>query len=82
MATDDEVRIWVRDTGPGIAPQDRERIFERFGRAETGRGSDGSGLGLAIVTAIAQAHGGLVELDTEVGAGARFTIVVPREVTS
>lgn len=77
-ADDDEVRMWVRDRGPGVAEQDRQRIFERFGRAEIGRGSEGSGLGLAIVSAIAAGHGGRVELDSEPGQGATFTLVLPR----
>ena len=77
-ATAREVRMWVRDDGPGIAAHDRERIFERFGRAETGRGAEGSGLGLAIVRAIAHAHGGRVELASEPGHGATFTLVLPR----
>jgi len=81
-ATDHEVRMWVRDDGPGVAAHDRERIFERFGRAETGRGAEGSGLGLAIVSAIARAHGGRVELVSEPGQGATFTLVLPRSGTS
>lgn len=75
-----EVRIWVRDGGPGIAEGDRERIFRRFARGGSGkRTSQGAGLGLAIVTAIAQAHGGRVELRTEAGKGAMFTLVLPIE---
>ena len=77
-ATDDEVRLWVRDDGPGVAARDRERIFERFGRAETGRGAGGSGLGLSIVRAIAEAHDGRVDLDSVGGHGATFTLVLPR----
>jgi len=77
LAASCEVRLWVRDTGPGIAAADAQRVFERFGRAETGRGVDGSGLGLSIVAAIADAHGGRVELDSRPGDGARFTIVLP-----
>jgi signal transduction histidine kinase len=72
-----EARLWVRDTGCGIAAEDQERIFERFGRAETGRGVEGSGLGLAIASAIADAHGGRVEVDSAPGAGSTFTLVLP-----
>jgi len=73
-------RLWVRDRGPGIAPADAERIFERFARAGDGpRPTEGAGLGLAIVRAIAEAHGGRVELDSRPGAGATFTIVIPTE---
>ncbi len=71
-------RLWVRDQGPGVAESDRERIFERFGRAETGRGIEGSGLGLAIVKAIAEAHGGSVAVTDSPGGGAVFTISLPR----
>lgn len=70
------VEFWVADEGPGIPEESRERIFERFGRADTGRGVAGSGLGLPIVAAIARAHGGHVSLQTS-PAGSRFGIVVP-----
>lgn len=72
------VEFWVADEGPGIPDESRERIFERFGRADTGRGIAGSGLGLPIVAAIARAHGGHVSLETS-SAGSRFGIVVPVE---
>jgi len=71
------VRLWVRDTGPGVAPQDATRIFERFGRVTTERGDDGSGLGLAIVSAIAAAHGGRAFVTSEPGHGATFQITLP-----
>jgi two-component system, OmpR family, sensor kinase len=74
-----EARIWIADGGPGIAPRDRDRIFERFTRGDgSARRSDGAGLGLAIARAIAEAHGGRVELESDVGHGATFTVVVPR----
>jgi two-component system, OmpR family, sensor kinase len=76
--TAEEVRLWVSDTGPGVAPEDRERIFQRFARGRGRTDSGGSGLGLAIVRAIAEGHGGRVELHSEPGAGALFTVVVPR----
>ncbi len=71
------VELWVRDSGPGIAPEDTQRIFERFVRAETGRGVEGSGLGLAIVRAIAEAHGGTVRVASTPGQGATFVIELP-----
>jgi two-component system OmpR family sensor kinase len=75
-----EASIWVSDSGPGVQPEDERRIFDRFTR---GRGSgvryEGSGLGLAIVRAIAEAHGGRVELESRPGEGARFTMTVPVE---
>ncbi len=72
------VRLWVRDDGPGIAPEDRDRVFDRFARGADGpRRSDGAGLGLAIVRAIARAHGGEVELGGGPGRGATFTLHLP-----
>jgi signal transduction histidine kinase len=76
-----EVRLWVRDRGPGIDPADRERIFERFARGTDGtRAYGGAGLGLAIVRSIATAHRGRVELQSAPGAGATFTLVLPTGV--
>jgi signal transduction histidine kinase len=72
-----ELRLWVRDSGPGVAPEDQNRIFERFGRAETGRGVEGSGLGLAIVRAIAEAHQGRAWVDSTPGQGSTFVIALP-----
>jgi signal transduction histidine kinase len=73
-----EAELWVRDSGPGIPVADQERIFERFARGQVGpRRSEGAGLGLAIVKAIAEAHGGRVQLWSHPGAGATFTVVVP-----
>jgi two-component system, OmpR family, sensor kinase len=75
---DGTLRLAVADTGAGLKPDDRERIFERFGRAEPGRQRiEGAGLGLAIVAAIARAHHGDVAVDSEPGAGATFTVLLP-----
>lgn len=73
----DEARLWVRDDGVGIDPADHARVFERFARVGVRRRAGGAGLGLAIVTAIAEAHGGRVELDSAAGRGALFTLVLP-----
>jgi signal transduction histidine kinase len=73
----DAARLWVRDEGEGVRPEDRERIFERFLRAENESRASGSGLGLPIVKAIAEAHGGYVELESTYGGGATFMIVFP-----
>jgi signal transduction histidine kinase len=74
------VELWVADSGPGVAVEDRAHIFERFGRASTSRRrSDGAGLGLAIVSAVVAAHGGRVALDPGPGHGARFTVTLPVE---
>jgi signal transduction histidine kinase len=67
----------VVDDGPGIPPEDRERVFERFVRGG-GESAGSSGLGLAIVQAVAEAHGGSVALtDGDGGRGARFTVRMP-----
>jgi signal transduction histidine kinase len=77
---DGKARLWVADSGPGIPAGEREHVFERFHRAGAGRRrSDGAGLGLSIVRAIAEAHGGRVELDTTDGAGSTFTLIIPTE---
>lgn len=74
------VRFWVRDTGEGIAVADQERIFQRFARAaHRQRRSEGAGLGLSIVRAIAEAHGGSVHLNSTLGMGSTFTIILPIE---
>jgi two-component system, OmpR family, sensor kinase len=73
------VRMWVRDSGPGISPEQQELIFRRFARGSGGRRSEGAGIGLAIVRAIAEAHHGLVQVDSEPGAGSTFTIVIPTD---
>ena len=76
----DTARIWVKDVGPGIPQEDQERLFERFSRGRDGRRSgSGAGLGLAIVKSIAEAHGGRVELESRVGVGSTFTLVLPIE---
>jgi signal transduction histidine kinase len=74
---DSDLHLWVRDTGTGIGAADQERIFDRFARGRYGRRSEGAGLGLAIVRSIAAAHGGRVQLDSTLGQGATFTIVLP-----
>jgi signal transduction histidine kinase len=75
--TDGVLQLWVRDTGPGVPPGEAGKIFERFGRAATGRGGEGSGLGLSIVRAIAEAHSGRVVLHNTPGHGATFVIEIP-----
>ena len=80
---DDEdglVRWSVIDHGPGIGPDDRERLFERFfvGTADRRGVTGGTGIGLPTALAIAQAHGGTIEVDSELGAGAAFHLILPR----
>lgn len=67
-------RAHVADQGPGIAPEDQQRIFER---GESAGGSGGSGLGLAIARRLAQSMGGDIGLESEPGQGARFTLSLP-----
>jgi len=77
--TNTEVQIWVQDTGEGIAPEDQPHIFKRFNRGNHQiYGSDGSGLGLAIVQSIVHAHGGIIRLQSNLGTGSTFTIVLPK----
>lgn len=71
-----EVAITVSDTGPGIPPEDRGRVVERFYRAEASRGTPGSGLGLALVQAVAQLHGGALLLE-DAEPGLRATVQFP-----
>ncbi|WP_406249208.1 sensor histidine kinase [Microbacterium sp. M] len=75
------LRLWVQDEGPGVAPADAERIFERFVRGgASGEGTAprrGSGLGLAIVRAITDAHGGSAWVDSVLGEGATFGLDIP-----
>ncbi|MCB8957661.1 MAG: HAMP domain-containing histidine kinase [Nocardioides sp.] len=72
-------RLWVRDTGAGVPPEDRRRIFERFGRSAVPPGDEGFGLGLSIVGAIARAHGGAVTVEDARPTGVRFVISLPEE---
>ncbi|MFT4187148.1 MAG: ATP-binding protein [Aeromicrobium sp.] len=81
---DDELRLLVGDSGPGVPAQDRERVFDRFGRGRADQSRrDSHGLGLAITSAIAEAHGGRVRLldPAEPGAfpGATFEIAIPAQ---
>ena len=79
------VRLEVSDTGVGIAPEDRKRIFERFAQAGAAQaGVEGSGLGLAIVKRLAEVMGASLELDSEVGAGTivSVTLTLPKAVTA
>lgn len=78
LVKDNYLRLWVSDTGKGIQKADQKRIFERFARVSSHTlHGDGSGLGLSIVKAIAIAHNGHVELESELGRGSTFTLVLP-----
>jgi two-component system phosphate regulon sensor histidine kinase PhoR len=75
------IELWVQDDGPGIPPESRERVFERFYRVDRARSREkgGTGLGLSIVKHIVQAHGGEVWLKSELGAGTTFFLTLPQE---
>ncbi len=79
-----EVEFAVTDTGPGVPETDRERVVERFVRLENSRNEPGAGLGLSLVGAVAEAHGGRLELDEGpgriggMGPGLRVALVLPR----
>jgi len=79
-----EIEFSVTDTGPGVPDGDRERVVERFVRLENSRNEPGAGLGLSLVAAVAEAHGGRLELAEgpgkvgELGPGLRVALVLPR----
>jgi signal transduction histidine kinase len=77
--TPDIVQMGVKDTGPGIAPEELPRIFDRFYRTDKARRRDqgGSGLGLAIAKSIVQAHGGRIWAESQSGEGVTFFIELP-----
>jgi signal transduction histidine kinase len=81
----DRVRICVEDNGPGVPPDQREQIFERFARAPRGPGvpdTGGVGLGLSLVVEHVRLHGGQVTIEDVVGGGARFVVELPVSSTS
>ena len=73
------VRVTVGDSGPGIADDERERVFDRFYRADPSRAAatGGTGLGLAIVRSLVEAHGGTVAVEQSADGGARFSFTLP-----
>ena len=74
------VTLAVTDSGPGVAPAHRERLFDRFYRTDAARTSEqgGAGLGLAIADEIARAHGGRISVASDLGHGSTFTVHLPR----
>ena len=81
-ARGDMAAIAVSDTGIGIAEEDQERVFSRFWRADAGRNraSGGLGVGLAVVKELVDYHNGRIEVESEVGVGTTFTILIPRYI--
>jgi two-component system sensor histidine kinase SenX3 len=73
------IQLTVEDQGPGIPAEEQEQIFEPFYRrgTELRRETRGIGIGLSIVKHVAAAHGGRVEVESVVGQGSRFTLVLP-----
>jgi signal transduction histidine kinase len=71
-ARDGHVRLWIEDNGIGISPQDCERIFKMFERADSASTYDGTGIGLAIVRKAAERMGGHAGVDSRPGEGSRF----------
>ena len=77
-----EVRVSVADTGPGVAPEDRERIFEEFEQTAVGTEQrEGTGLGLALSKKLVELHGGRMRVESEVGKGSTFTFTLPTEAS-
>jgi CheY-like chemotaxis protein len=72
----------VRDTGPGIAPEQQPRVFERFELATAAEAADGAGLGLAITHRLVEAMGGRITLQSAVGQGSRFIVELPAEAAT
>jgi signal transduction histidine kinase/DNA-binding response OmpR family regulator len=78
----DFVRIDVRDSGPGIPPEEQQRIFEAFHRLkQSDKAAEGTGLGLAIARSLVELHGGHLYLESEVGVGSCFYFTLPAAVT-
>jgi signal transduction histidine kinase len=78
-ADEETAVIEVEDQGPGIAPEDQARIFARFERASGGHRKESLGLGLYIVRSLVEAHGGSIQMGSEPGRGATFTVTLPRK---
>ncbi len=75
----EKVWIIVKDQGPGVAIQDREKIFQRFERVQINKAVPGLGLGLYVVRQIVDTHGGTIQLESELDVGSKFTICLPRK---
>lgn len=80
----EQIELWVADTGIGIAPEELDRIFERFYRSDASRSRNtgGAGLGLAIVKSLVEAMGGTIRVESVPGEGSKFTVNLPLAPTS
>jgi len=72
-----EAALEVKDTGPGIAPEEQARVFDRFYRGDPARGRGGTGLGLALARSIVLVHNGQISVESAVGQGSCFRVVLP-----
>ena len=77
---DGQIHVAVADNGPGIAPEDRDRIFEEFQQTDAGaQQHEGTGLGLALSKRLVELHGGRLWVESELGAGSRFVFTLPAD---
>ena len=81
-AANGEFNICVKDTGPGIAPEDQSKVFEEFQQVDNSstRKKGGTGLGLSISRRLVNMHGGHIDLDSAIGVGSTFNVVIPVRV--
>jgi signal transduction histidine kinase len=70
--------MWVEDEGPGIPPEERGRVFDKFYRGKSATKTSGAGIGLAITNEIVRFHGGRIWIEEVVPHGARFVVALPR----
>ena len=78
FSADKEIGVMIEDTGIGMTPQQRARVFDRFYRADEARSTRGFGLGLSIARSIIELHHGHVDVESAVQQGSRFTVTFPR----
>ena len=74
-----EARLWIKDTGDGIAAGEIDQLFEKYKQTASGKSSEeqGTGLGLLICKMIVEAHGGKIWVESEEGKGTTFTFTIP-----
>jgi signal transduction histidine kinase len=79
----DQLRVWVRDHGEGIAPQDLSKLFRKFSQIDSSatRKAGGTGLGLVICKGIVEQHGGRIGVDSALGQGTTFTFTLPLQAS-
>ena len=74
---DKQICLTVKDTGIGIRLEDQAKVFERFFRGDQARTQSGSGLGLSLARAIARAHGGDIQVQSDLDQGSIFSVTLP-----